>query len=69
MKIIRQVISEKPWVGWLLYGVTILLVFLLGLLGSSIVERRTEANNIFQNVKPIAEWEPRNEVWGENYPR
>lgn len=69
MKSIRQVIADKPWVGWVLYGVTILLVFLLGILGSSIIERRTEANNIFQNVKPIAEWEPRNEIWGENYPR
>lgn len=69
MKSIRQVIAEKPWVGWVLYGLTIVLVFLIGLLGSSIIERRNEANNIFQNVKPIAEWEPRNEVWGENYPR
>jgi len=24
---------------------------------------------MLQQVKPIADWEPRNEVWGENYPR
>ena len=27
-------IKEKPWLGWVLYGATILIVFLVGLLGS-----------------------------------
>ncbi|MFA5010968.1 MAG: ammonia-forming cytochrome c nitrite reductase [Ignavibacteria bacterium] len=66
---LAEKIKEKPWLGWILYGATILVVFLVGLLGSSIIERRTESNLIIQNVKPIKDWEPRNEIWGENYPR
>lgn len=68
MKSIRELVSEKPWVGWFLFAATVVVVFLLGLLASSIVERRGETLAL-QVVKPIAEWEPRNEVWGENYPR
>ena len=68
MKKISEVIKAKPWVGWVLYILTVVVVFLAGLLGSSILERRIEYSQITQ-VTPIAEWEPRNEVWGENYPR
>ncbi|MCU0372694.1 MAG: ammonia-forming cytochrome c nitrite reductase subunit c552, partial [Ignavibacteria bacterium] len=66
---ISEKIKEKPWLGWVIYGATIFIVFLIGLLGSSIIERRTESNQIIQKVKPINDWEPRNEIWGENYPR
>lgn len=68
MKKLSETVKEKPWVGWILYLGTIIIVFLIGLLGSSIIERRSEAL-VLQTVKPIAEWEPRNELWGENYPR
>lgn len=69
MKKISELIKEKPWFGWLLYFVTIVIVFLVGLLASNIIERRTEAKLVQQVVTPINEWEPRNEVWGQNYPR
>ncbi len=69
MKSITEIVSGKPWVGWLLYFVSIVVVFLLALFGSSILERRSESELILQNVKPIPDREPRNEVWGENYPR
>ena len=68
MKTISEVVSEKPWVGWALFGGTLLVVFLFGLFGASIVERRQEAF-ITQHVAPLPDWEPRNEVWGQNYPR
>ncbi|MBM4170918.1 MAG: ammonia-forming cytochrome c nitrite reductase [Ignavibacteria bacterium] len=68
MKPINELIKEKPWVGWVLFLLTIVIVFLLGLLASSIVERRGESFTL-QTVKPISDWEPRNEIWGENYPR
>jgi len=68
MKTIQERIKEKPLLGWIIFGVTVVVVFLVGLLASSIVERRSETLTL-QQVKPIAEWEPRNEVWGENYPR
>jgi nitrite reductase (cytochrome c-552) len=51
-----------------LFLLTVIVVFLIGLFASSILERRSETATL-QMVKPIAEWEPRNEVWGENYPR
>jgi nitrite reductase (cytochrome c-552) len=68
MKNIITLVKEKPWIGWILYIATIALVFLAGLFGSSIIERRYEYNIRNQMVKPIDEWEPRNEVWGENFP-
>lgn len=69
MKPISEIIKNKPWLGWLLFLGTAVVVFLLGLLASSIIERRTESVYTLQMLKPIAEWEPRNEVWGENFPR
>ncbi|MCK6621670.1 MAG: ammonia-forming cytochrome c nitrite reductase [Calditrichaceae bacterium] len=69
MKSIVQIIQERPWVGWLIFGLTVVVVFLAGLLATSIMERRGETAALFQMVKPIADWEPRNEVWGENFPR
>ena len=68
MRRISDIVSEKAWVGWLLFIGTLVAVFLIGLLGASIIERRQEAF-ITQQVKPLPEWEPRNEVWGQNFPR
>lgn len=68
MKDIANLVEKKPWTGWLMFAVTLILVFLFGLFGASIIERRQESF-LTQQVKPIPEWEPRNEVWGENYPR
>ncbi len=66
---ITELIEKKPWTAWLLFSGTIVIVFLVGWLGASIMERRSEALMQYQIAKPIADWEPRNEVWGENYPR
>ncbi|MBN1639264.1 MAG: ammonia-forming cytochrome c nitrite reductase subunit c552, partial [Ignavibacteriales bacterium] len=49
---------------WIVFIVTIIIVFLLGLFASSIIERRAEKVYTLQMVKPIADWEPRNEIWG-----
>ncbi len=59
---------NKPWMNWAIFGVTVVVVFLLGLFASSIVERRSESKLYFQMTKEIPDWEPRNEVWGENFP-
>jgi nitrite reductase (cytochrome c-552) len=69
MRPVSEIIRLNPWLGWVLFLVTVLVVFLVGLFGSSIIERRQEATLRFQLVKPIADWEPRNEKWGENFPR
>ncbi len=52
-----------------LFFVTIIVVFLLGLLASSIINRKSEAKYAFVPKVPITENEPRNEVWGLNYPQ
>ncbi len=44
-------------------------VVVLGLLAVSITERRWEAERPALVLRPIADWEPDNAVWGENYPR
>lgn len=69
MKRIIDIIERKPWVGWVVFFATVAVVFLLGLLASSIMERRTEARLTYQQLTPLPEWEPRNEVWGQNFPR
>jgi nitrite reductase (cytochrome c-552) len=69
MKRIRKSVQSKPWLGWVLFIITALVVFGLGLLTSSIVERRTEAQYLDQKKVDIQQFEPRNIVWGQNYPK
>lgn len=60
--------GRKPIVNWILFFATIVAVFLLGLLASSITERRAEEVTSCKPEVKITEWEPRNDVWGKNYP-
>ena len=69
MRPIRDIVHERPWLGWGLFVATVVVVFLAGLFGASIMERRGEARIAYQMTKPLPDWEPRNEVWGENFPR
>ena len=60
----------KPWVAWLLFFVTVGIVFLLGMLAASITQRRAEITSIMNNKKvEITGIESRNEIFAENYPR
>lgn len=61
--------KRKAWINWLLFFITIVVVFLLGLLASSITERKAEASFAYVPQVEINDWEPRNEVWGENFLR
>ena len=54
---------------WLLFVATIIIVFFLGLLASSVMERRAEAVFAYTPQVEHAEFEPRNEIWGKNFPR
>ena len=69
MKSLKTIVEKRPIMGWLLFFSTLLVVFLLGLLASSIMERRAEASFVNVPKVKIADNEPRNQVWGENYPR
>ncbi|MBN2520954.1 MAG: ammonia-forming cytochrome c nitrite reductase [Bacteroidales bacterium] len=69
MKPISEIVKNKPFVGWVIFITTILLVFLLGLFASSIIERRTEAEFAYRQLIDISKNEPRSEKWGTFFPR
>ncbi|MDK2910723.1 MAG: hypothetical protein PWR20_2291 [Bacteroidales bacterium] len=60
---------KKHRIPWLVFIITTVVVFFLGILASSIVERRAEAAFVYTPKVEISDWEPRNWVWGENFPR
>ncbi len=51
-----------------LFVVTVIVVFLLGLLASSILNRKNEAKYKYVPKVELQKNEPRNAKWGENYP-
>lgn len=60
----------KSWQGWLLFLGTMVVIFILGMLASSVMERKAEVASVFNNKKvDIKGIEARNEIFGENYPR
>ncbi len=61
--------QRKPWMNWLLFILTIVVVFFLGLIASSVIERRAEASFAYTPQVKHTQFEPRNEVWGKNFPR
>lgn len=69
MNTIRKSVQSKPWLGWIIFGLTAVVVFALGILTSTIIERRTEAQFLDQKKIAIQQFEPRNVVWGQNYPK
>ena len=65
-----ETIKEKPVIGWGVFGVAMVGVFVLGLLAASITERRAEIATIYNNKKvEISGINAHNEQWGINYPR
>ncbi len=61
--------SKKRFRNWILFIATIVIVFLLGLLASSVIERRAEAAFAYTPQLKHDKYEPRNDVWGKNFPR
>ena len=60
----------KSWQGWLLFLGTMAVVFVLGMLASSVTERRAEIVSVFNNKRTeIKDVEGRNELFEPNYPR
>lgn len=54
---------------WLLFVATVVIVLLLSILANSIISRKAESQFAYQPQVKLSENEPRNEVWGENFPR
>lgn len=69
MKTVKQLIAEKPWIGWLIFTSILVLVFFLGLLASLISERRAEAVFAYTPRTEIDPFEADNAVWGAQFPR
>ncbi len=65
----KKAFWQKTWFHWSMFFVSLIVVFIVGMLTSTIVERRAESVARLQPVEEIDEWETRNEVWGKNYPR
>ena len=57
------------WMGIMIVILAAVIVVLLGLMAISVMERRWEAQRPALVLKPIAEWEPDNAKWGQNYPQ
>jgi nitrite reductase (cytochrome c-552) len=60
--------TRRRWAGPLIALLLAAVVVLVGLLASSIMERRWEAQRPALVLKPLPAWEPDNAKWGENYP-
>lgn len=69
MSFIRKILEEKPWVAWIIFLGSMAVVFVLGLLAASIMERRSEALIMYKPVVEIKAFEPRNSEWGKAYPK
>lgn len=69
MASIKEITSRKPWLGWLLFFATVAAVFALGMLASSIVERRSEAKYAYIAPTDLQPFESNSSVWGKFYPR
>lgn len=60
----------KSWQGWLLFGGSMVVVFVLGLCVSALTERRAELASVFNNRKTVITGiEARNEVFKDDFPR
>ncbi len=65
-----ETVKEKPMLGWAVFGIAMVAVFLLGLLAASVTERRAEIATLYNNKKiEITGINPHNDQWGLNYPR
>lgn len=63
----NSVKNKKGWINWVLFIATIVVVFFLGLLASSVTERRVEKEFVYKPQVKISSFESRNKVWGMNF--
>jgi len=61
--------KRKPIFYWLLFKGTVIIVILLGMLASSITNRRAEKEYVYKPMVELKQGEPRNSEWGKNFPR
>lgn len=54
---------------WIVFILAIVVAFCLGLFISSIATRKAEKEYVYKPKVEIKDFEPRNELWGENFPK
>nr|WP_262499261.1 ammonia-forming cytochrome c nitrite reductase subunit c552 [Prevotella falsenii] len=61
----------KKWQGWLLFGGAMVIIFLLGMLCSSLLERRAEVASVFNNRRTVMTDSivSQNEKFAEDFPK
>lgn len=60
----------KSWKGWLLFGLAMAVIFVLGVIISFLMDHRPEVVNVVYNKKrEITGIEARSSIFAENYPR
>ena len=69
MKSFFDKINDNPVYKWGVFAGGAIIIFLLGVLATSIIQRRTEAEFVYTPQAKYDQFEPRNEVWGQNFPR
>ncbi|MFI3331532.1 MAG: ammonia-forming cytochrome c nitrite reductase [Rikenellaceae bacterium] len=69
-KRLAELIRRKPMIGWGIFTLAMVGVFVLGLLAASVTEHRAEISTLYANkIVDIKGINPLNEQWGLNYPR
>lgn len=61
--------APSSWKGWGLFAAIMIVTFLLGMLITSIMERRRESAMVPQLLTPIPPGTTDSAVWGRNFPR
>ncbi len=61
--------TKKTRSYWLIFIISAVVFFLLGLLATSIVNRKAEKEYVYKPMVDIDQTESRNEIWGKNFPR
>ncbi len=69
MSNLREFIRQNTWAAWGIFILTCLLVVVIGLLGTSILERRVEMKRAVKQFRPIDKLETDSSVWGQQFPR
>ncbi|MBT0549310.1 ammonia-forming cytochrome c nitrite reductase [Riemerella anatipestifer] len=54
---------------WLIVGILGVVIFGLGMLANSIMQRKAESMHLSKANNNIKDFESRNEIWGDSYPR
>jgi len=65
----RGLFMKTGWLGWVVFTGSLIVVFIMGVVITSVMERRAETRLLPQAIVPIPEGETDPALWGKNFPR